>query len=92
MKSLSNTKNLSRNPPQGACSGFLIATFYPKGVPQATCDPEIVPKGGHECTVHWRKSTTEGNDKPEQKKYVAAGKPYRISKSFQRSKQKLNTL
>jgi hypothetical protein len=39
--------------------------------------------------VHWKKSTNESNGKPEQK-FVTAFEPIlRISKCFQRSKQKL---
>jgi hypothetical protein len=33
---------------------------------KAACDSKIVPKADQECT-HWRKSTNESKEKPEQK-------------------------
>jgi hypothetical protein len=41
--------------------------------------------------VHWRKSTYESEGKPEQKFDALFRTIYRISKCFQRSKQKLYT-
>jgi hypothetical protein len=40
--------------------------------------------------VHWKKFTNESKGKPERKFYAAFGNYFRISKLFQRSKQKVN--
>jgi hypothetical protein len=40
--------------------------------------------------VHWKKSTNESKGKPEQKFDAAVGIIFKISKCFQRSKQKLH--
>ncbi len=49
---------------------------------------KIVPKAGYECTLE--KFTNERKGKPEQKNYAALETTFRISKCFQRSKQKLH--
>jgi len=51
MKSLTNYDNPSRNPIQGACTGFPIAAVTLKVVLIAACDPEIDPKAGYGCTL-----------------------------------------
>ncbi len=48
---------------------------------------KIVPV--HAMNVHWRKSTNESEGKPEQKFDVTFVTVFKISKSFQRSKQKI---
>jgi hypothetical protein len=43
MKSLTNCENPSNNPPQGVCSGFLIAAFDSIQLfqlPRTACDPK----------------------------------------------------
>ncbi len=57
-----------------------------KIVPKAACDPENCSSA---MNVHWRKSTNESEGKPEQKFDVAFGTVFKISKYFQRSKQKI---
>jgi hypothetical protein len=49
---------------------------------------KIVQKAGYECTPE--KLTNESKRKPEQKFDAAFGTTFRISKCFQRSKQKLH--
>jgi hypothetical protein len=49
---------------------------------------KIVPKAGYECTLE--KLAYESKGKPEQKMYAAFGTTFRISQSFQRSKEKLH--
>jgi hypothetical protein len=49
---------------------------------------KIVPKPGYECTLE--KFTNESKGKPEQKFDAAFGTTFRISKCFQRIKQKLH--
>jgi hypothetical protein len=48
----------------------------------------IVPKDGYEWTLEKLKSTNETEGNPEQKFDAAFGTIFRISKHFQRSKQK----
>jgi hypothetical protein len=52
---------------------------------------KIVLKAAHECTVyivHWRKSTSESEGKPEQNFNADFGTIFKNSKGFQRNKQK----
>jgi hypothetical protein len=49
---------------------------------------KIVPKAVYKCTLE--KLTNESKGKPEQKFDTAFGTTFRISKCFQRSKQKLH--
>jgi hypothetical protein len=52
---------------------------------------KTVPKAGYECmNVHWKKSTNDIKGKPELKYDVAFETIFRISKWFQRSKQKFH--
>ncbi len=51
---------------------------------------QTVAKKADESTVHWKKSTNGSQGKPEQKFDAAAGIILKISKCFQRSKQKLH--
>ena len=53
MKSLTNCENLSSNALHGACSGFPIAA----------CDSEKIVFKAAAMSVHWRKSTNEGEGK-----------------------------
>ncbi len=48
---------------------------------------KIVLEAGYECTLE--ESTNESKGKPEQKFDAAFGTTFKISKCFQRSKQKL---
>jgi hypothetical protein len=50
---------------------------------------KIVPKAGCECTLE-KKLINESKGKPEQKCDAASETTFRISKWFQRSKQKLH--
>jgi hypothetical protein len=46
-------------------------------------------KAGYERNVHWKKFTSESKEKPEHKFDAAFGTIFRISKCFQRIRQKL---
>ncbi len=43
---------------------------------------KIVPTAGYECTVHWRKSTNETEEKPEQNFDTASRIIFRIRQVF----------
>jgi hypothetical protein len=89
MRSLTNCEIPSSNPLQRACSGFLTAACAFKSCSETPVILKIVPKAGYECTLE--ESTNESKGKPVQKFDAAFGTTFKISKCFQRSKQKLHT-
>jgi hypothetical protein len=71
---------------------FPIAACDSKICPKTACDTENVSKAAMNIcmySVHWEKETNASEGKPEQTD-AAFGKIFRISKCFQRSKQKLS--
>ncbi len=88
MKSLTNSEIPSSNFLRTSCSGVLIAACVSKSCSETRLwSWKLFRKPA--MNEHWKKSTNENKGKPEHKFCAAFGRTlFKISKCFQRSKQK----
>ncbi len=85
MKSLTSFDNPSSNPLQETCSVFQVAACDSKSCSES----RLFRKLSITCAIGWKKSTNDSEGKPEEKFWCGFGTIFRISKCFDRSKQKL---